>query len=194
MSILRCYPLILILALSIYISGNTQNNSDSTLPAYPSKIDIIANENGIGSLTSKTPFDQNALQIIFPNWDIRKTISMAKDKEVTVYKVFNKKALLLTINPNPDNKTIFSIEIMNNQINNELGPQIGFTYSQVFKNAPSLYCELQTEQLSGSVLCQDPKSKNVSYLFTGKYNGSEEELPPPEILGSWKIKEIIWKP
>jgi hypothetical protein len=48
--------------------------------------------------------------------------------------------------------------------------------------------------MSGQVICQDPKSGRIQYMFNGAYDGPETEVPPFKILKNWKMAEIVWTP
>ena len=48
--------------------------------------------------------------------------------------------------------------------------------------------------MSGRVICQDPKSDRVQYVFKGVYDGPDGEAPAFEILKNWKTAQIVWKP
>ena len=55
-------------------------------------------------------------------------------------------------------------------------------------------CAAASEELTGKVLCYAPRVGNILYLFSGKWSGPTNAIPPQEVLGDWKIEAIIWKP
>jgi hypothetical protein len=194
MKIIKHHSILLFLLCANYFYAISQTKSDSTIHDNSRQIDIVVNDSCVGPINNKTRFNQNVLKKLFPNLIVKKAISSTEGEEFPIFKIMNKSTVLLVINPDSDRNTIYSVEIKSEEVKNELGPQIGFTHSQTFKDKSSANCEPGMEESSGFVFCQDAKSKHITYLFSGEYSGSDSELPPPKILGSWKIKEIIWKP
>lgn len=50
------------------------------------------------------------------------------------------------------------------------------------------------EDLAGKVLCRAPNTGNILYLFSGTWDGTNNNLPPLPVLANWQIESFIWKP
>ncbi len=155
---------------------------------------ISVSEDCVGPINDKTNFDQKSIGKLFPDCIVEKITRSTEGEEFPALRIIENGDVLFVINPDINRNSIFSIEIKNSRIRNELGPGIGFTYSQVFNDSLSANCETCNEEYSGFILCRDFRSKHVYYLFSGEYNGPDNEIPPLNILQTWKIREIIWKP
>jgi hypothetical protein len=155
---------------------------------------VCISENGVGPINDKTNFDRIKIGELFPKCIVEKITRATEGEEFPALQIIENGDVLFVINPDINRNSIFSIEIKSSRIRNESGPGIGCTYSQVFKDSLSSDCTAGNEGYSGFVLCRDIRSKHVYYLFSGEYDGPDNELPPLNILRTWKIKEIIWKP
>lgn len=177
--------------LSVVI--NISFSQDSTVQSDSTKMPLILNDSGIGKLNKNTKFDLATIEQLFPNYIVRKSKGYIEDEEFPIIQIMDGRTVLMVINPGK-NDDIKSVEIKNNKIKNEFGPQIGFTYAQVFDKSSSPGCDFGSEQYSEYIICQDSKSRHISYLFAGKWESAEQRLPPPKVLSLWKVKEIIWNP
>jgi hypothetical protein len=176
----------LLLFLSIFSSTISGSKDSSGV--------ITVGDNYVGAISDKTAFDQKNIQKLFPNCVVKTVTSSSEGEEFPTLQIVENGDVLFVINPDMTNGSIYSIEIKSNRIKNDLGPGIGFTYSQIFKDSPSSDCTPGIEEYSGFIICRDFRSQHVYYLFSGEKNGPDYEIPPLNILNTWKIKEIIWKP
>ncbi|MBN1758121.1 MAG: DUF1131 family protein [Chitinispirillaceae bacterium] len=169
-------------------------NSSTVTDTADSAGEIIISENGVGPITGQTAFEKKEIERLFPQYTVDKVIRSTEGEEFPALQVAENGEILLVINPDYTEASIFSIEVRSSRIRNSTGPGIGFTYSTVIKDSLVSCCTASSEEYSGYVICRDSRSKHIHYLFSGEYNGPDGELPPPDILKDWKIKEIIWKP
>lgn len=154
---------------------------------------MAISEQGVGPLNKNTPFDQRAVQKIFPMLKVTRSVSSTEGEEFSILKVSDDKGLLFTINPDGDSKGIFSVLFEKNRIPNRLGNIVGDRYKRIYQGHAG-ECSLGEEEYAGTVICLAPGSKHVYYLFNGTWDGSDFEMPPAGILGAWTISAILWKP
>ncbi|HIC18433.1 TPA: DUF1131 family protein [Candidatus Poribacteria bacterium] len=100
----------------------------------------------------------------------------------------------MSINPTSDYQRIFSVGIKSKTVKNELGANLGSTYHAVYGNQLDTNCPPGVGEQSGKVICFALGSKRIMYVFAGKWHGPDGVLPPIEILRSWELSEIVWKP
>jgi hypothetical protein len=100
----------------------------------------------------------------------------------------------LVINPTSDYQHIFSVQIKSKTVKNQLEANLGSTYHEVYGNQRGQNCSPGVEEQSGKVICSALESKHIMYVFAGKWHGPDGVLPPIEILRSWELSEIVWKP
>lgn len=151
-------------------------------------------ETGLGGINASTPFNQNVIQKLLPGY----TVKIKKEEgEAGIYRVMTisqKNKTVAMINPVEGGTRIFNIRVRSNQITNALGPKIGADFKSIFGSKVGNACTPGEEEFSGMVLCPAPQSSHLSYLFSGKYDGPDGELPPMPQLKSFTVAEIIWRP
>lgn len=153
---------------------------------------IAISETGVGPINQNTPFELKAVQNLLPRFNVTSGVDYTEGEEFPILKVSDRQGLLLTINPG-DEKSIFSVVAKSNRVKNELGVRIGDSYAKVYGNQLGS-CSPGTEEFSATVFCMAPGSKHVIYLFVGKWDGPDGQMPPIDVLRSWKVKAIFWQP
>ena len=158
----------------------------------PSQLSI--SDKSVGPISTGTKFDQKEVQSLLPGLMVKQKMHMTEAEEYPTLVISDATSTLATINPTEDRSAIFSIQVTDSKVINSLGPKIGTKYGEVYGASIHESCEPGMEEMSGSVACRDPKSKHVSYVFRGTYNGPDGEVPPIAVLKSFSISEIVWKP
>ena len=87
---------------------------------------------------------------------------------------------------------ISHIEVVDPQFGNWLGPRISDPYQALRHHLQLGACEAGTEQHSGRVLCEAAETSRVTYVFSGRWNGPDGQLPPEPVLENWTMSEMIW--
>lgn len=152
---------------------------------------ITVSDRGVGPINKDTPFDRKAIQKLLPDLKVKKGVSSTEGEEFPILLVSDSKGLLFTINPAGE-KRIFSVVLEKDRVTNELGHKTGQSYKQVFQGKPGK-CYAGMEEYSGTVLCDATNSEHVKYLFEGKWDGFDGQVPPQKVLSGWKITRIVWK-
>jgi hypothetical protein len=177
---------IVLLLTGLLIAANT----DITVHAS----ELTVSDKGLGEITATTKFDKKEIQGHLSGYVVKSDTSSTEGEEFPVLLVFDHKSVLATINPPEDEKKIFSIRVTSNKISNALGPKIGMTFASIYGGTVPESCSAGMEELSGTVICQDPKSEHILYIFNGKYDGPDGEIPNISVLINFKVSEIVWRP
>ncbi len=149
---------------------------------------------GVGPISSKTKFDESEIQKLFPKLKIKRSVSSSEGEEFPVLQGYENDKLLFTIYPSAGSKNIFSVVTSNDDVKNALGPKIGSVFADVYKSPNLAKCDPGMEEMSGEVICSAPESSSVKYIFKGSWNGPDGEIPPANILRTWRITQIAWRP
>lgn len=156
---------------------------------------LILKEEGIATMNQYTPFDQQAIQKLFPNLTVKKAINSSEGERFKVIVVYQSKKPLLTIAPVTNNKAhskVLCASFLTNSIKNSLGAKIGSDFASIYINPFQAKCIPGMEEMSGLVICLAPNAGNIYYTFTGHWNGPNGTLPPITILKNWTVKQITW--
>jgi hypothetical protein len=168
--------------------------STASVSADENSDKLIMTPLGVGPLNRNTKFDHLEVQNLLSGFKVKNSTSATEGEEFPILQVYDKKTLLLTIYPNraSDNKTIRSIVIKNNVVKNNQGPKLGAAFKEVYPSLENGNCRTAIEEIAGYVFCYAPTSKNIVYLFAGKWDGPDKAMPPYDILQNWKIISIAW--
>lgn len=156
---------------------------------------IVISDNGVGPINTQMPFNMHQVTIAFPNYSVVEQLTFQEGESYPIISVSKGANTLMTINPTSDLKSIYSIIVEDNLISNSLNHRLGTLFSDIYTQGKNSFtCQPGAEEMSGKVLCMAPSSSNMLYLFTGKWDGPDAELPPPNTLLGWALEAIIWKP
>ena len=156
--------------------------------------ELSVSDKGFGPISSHTRFDQKEILSLLTGYVVKPGKSSTEGEEFPVLTVADAKSVLATISPADDQTQIFSIRIANNKVHNELGPAIGAKYGNIYGNVVHASCSAGMEEMSGAVICQDPHSKHVSYIFRGNSDEADGSIPTISTLKNFVINEIVWLP
>jgi hypothetical protein len=190
--------LILCLSLSFIISscGGDDTNNQSVGRASETLPDntIILSVDKIGPINAQTPFNIHHFTLAFKKLNVSQQTSFQEGEAYPVIRVAKGAKNLMTINPTADQNGIYSVVIEDNLIHNQLGHPLSTPFSDIYAEQKAEKCLAGQEELSGKTICYAPRTHNILYIFTGKWNGPDGKIPPTKVLSTWALDSIIWKP
>ena len=175
--------------------GNENNiNEQAQLSELSSGNRINLTSDKVGPINAKTPFNIHHITQVFQGLNVSQQTSFQEGQAYPVIRVAKGAKTLMTINPTSDQNSIYSIVIEDNLIRNKLGHRLSTQFSDIYSFGNVEKCLAGKEELSGKTVCYAPNSRNVLYIFTGRWNGPNNEIPPEDVLSTWTLDAIIWKP
>ncbi len=148
--------IIVLLLSSIFIAANTINDTQAS--------ELSVSDKGLGLISATTKFDQKEIQGLLTGYVVKSDTGSTEGEEFPVFVVMDHKSVLATINPTEDEKKIFSIRVTSNKVSNALGPKIGTKFDNIYGSTVPKSCSAGMEELSGTVICQDPKRAHPLYF------------------------------
>ncbi|MCK5916958.1 MAG: DUF1131 family protein [Cocleimonas sp.] len=155
---------------------------------------IALSSKNIGPINAKTPFNIHHITQAFQGLNVSQQTSFQKGEAYPIIRIAKGAKTLMTINPTSDESSIYSIVIEDNLVRNELGHRLSTQFSDIYSFGKVEKCLAGKEELSGKTICYAPNSRNILYIFTGRWNGPDGEIPPEDVLSTWTLDAIIWKP
>ncbi len=150
-------------------------------------------EEGLGGITAATPFDIPTLSETVTSVVWTRDVREIEDGTRTVIEAMLAGETGFTLFGDGLGP-IAGIEIASPQISNRLGPRVGDSYQSTLRNGQLGSCWSGMEAQSGSVICKAAQTERVRYLFSGRWNGPDGQIPPTSILSGWTIEKITWRP
>ena len=193
----RCFGIMLSILMLFGCSEEitTAQDSNATQEASTANKNRLSVSNqGVGPINGSTPFNISKLTKVFPNYSVVEQLNFQEGESYPVILVSKGAKRLLTINPTLDLKSIYSVVVEDNLIDNSLMHRLGTMFSDIYTENAAYRCQPGTEEMSGKVLCMTPETSNMLYLLVGKWDGPDNELPPSAVLYNWALEAIIWKP
>lgn len=148
---------------------------------------------GVGEVTSSSPMIQSTISEQLDNkYRLRSGMQTSKGQILAVYQGMNGEQVKIDV-IGPEGGNVSTIIVSDSQVKTSWGTQIGDAFSTIYQQAYGV-CE-QGEMINQqpTIECQAPQSKNISYRFTGKWQGPEGLMPSDDVLQHWKINQIIWR-
>jgi heat shock protein HslJ len=146
--------------------------------------------NGVGQI-SASAFDLNTLRATHPEFLWSQTMRQSETGGQTVMTASLGGPTSMTVMGDGYGR-ISQIEVVDAQIGNWMGPRIGDPYKALHHNLQLGACEPGMEHRSGTVLCRAAETTRVTYVFSGRWNGPDGQLPPKSALDQWTMSEMIW--
>lgn len=162
-------------------------------PAVAKPLEMLSAD-GIGPLNAETTFNLHELTMVFQGLNVTQRTNYSEGEQYPVIQVAKGLKTLLTINPDLQQEKIFSVQVHDNLIGNQLGHGIGMKFADIYAYDQLEDCGAGAEEMSGKVLCYAPKTPNILYLFAGSWNGPDGQVPPSDVLARWKLEGMVWKP
>jgi len=155
---------------------------------------IALSSHKIGPINAKTPFNIHHITQAFQNLNVSQQTSFQEGEAYPIIRIAKGAKTLMTINPTADQEAIYSVVVEDNLIKNELGHRLSTQFSDIYSFGRVEKCLAGKEELSGKTICYAPNARNILYIFTGRWNGPDGEIPPEDVLSTWTLDAIIWKP
>lgn len=164
------------IGITLFFSACTQ----SERPLYSLKL----SEQGVGPLTSSTPFRTDVISEKLPAYDITPFTAFFNGEPSTLLRVTYHGTPWLIITPLPGTEQIQSISLLTEHIETEPYAAIGSHLSDIYSENSLQLCDNNTTY-RGKLTCRSPRSTKIFYLFNA----------PSEAPGSdRKVEEILWRP
>lgn len=167
---------------------NTQNKAEQA------SSNIMISRDGVGPINASTPFNMHQVTRAFQDYSVTEYTQFKDGGSVPIIRVSEEGKPLLLINPDQTMENIFSVFVLSPKIGNALGHHIGMAYKDIYNYDETEPCIAGTEDFAEKVLCIAPKTSNILYVFSGKWDGPKDEAPPAAIMSSWTLDSIIWRP
>jgi len=177
--------------------GNEDNKEQATQAAKaisPNSNAIVLSSDGVGSINANTPFNIHTITQAFDGLNVSQQTSFQEGEAYPVIRVAKGAKTLFTINPTASKESIYSVIIEDNLIHNHLGHRLSTKFSSIYTYEQVEKCQVGQEELSGKTICYAPNMRNILYIFTGRWSGPDGEMPPEDVLSTWTLDSIIWKP
>ncbi len=155
---------------------------------------IVLEVDKVGPITAETPFNIHHFTLAFDGLNVSQQTTFQEGEAYPVIRIAKGAKTLMTVNPNADQTGVYSVLIEDNLIKNQLGHRLGSQFSDIYSNGKVEKCLAGQEELSGKTICYAPNTRNILYIFSGRWNGPDGEVPPNKILSKWTLDSIIWKP
>ncbi len=194
-TLLPCLLITLISGCGDSSDGNNPNGQQAAQTSGASSGSrITLSSDKIGPINAKTPFNIHHITQAFQDLNVSQQTSFQEGEAYPVIRIAKGAKTLMTINPTSDQNSIYSVVIEDNLIRNELGHRLSTQFSDIYSFGKVEKCLAGKEELSGKTICYAPNARNVLYIFTGRWNGPDGEIPPEDVLSTWTLDAIIWKP
>ena len=135
-----------------------------------------------------TPFNIHKITQAFPNYSVVEQLNFQEGESYPIISVSKGAKRLMSINPTLDLKSIYSVVVEDNIINNALKHRLGTMFTDIYTGNVAYKCQPGVEDMSGKVLCMTPTGSNMMYLFAGKWDGPDNKClqAPSYMTGRWK--------
>ncbi|MCW7763622.1 RpoE-regulated lipoprotein [Photorhabdus luminescens] len=181
---------VLLLAGCAGSSGFSWSNL-SPLSWFGSSLKISAQ--GVGEIDSLTAMNKDAIEKgLDGKYRLRSGMETKNGQLVTIFQAMDGDQLKVALFGQADGK-VSHIEVLDEDIETVWGTKVGMPFSALYSKAFGACQNTVSESEKSAIACVSPQSKNVSYLFTGNWNGPEGLVPSDDVLKNWKVERIIWK-
>jgi hypothetical protein len=169
-------------------------NSEQNSNAKEATESIIISRDGVGPINASTPFNMHQITLGFQDYSVTEYTQFKDGNSTPVIRISEDGKPIITVNPDQSLDKIFSVFVTSPEIGSALGHTVGMPYSEIYTYDEAEPCIPGTDDFVNKVLCIAPKTPNILYAFTGKWDGPKNETPPIAILSSWKLDSIVWRP
>lgn len=195
LSIVFQIPVIGFIAL-FTLSGCGTDEDNKSLTMKPAEEDktIVISANGVGPINASTSFNMHQMTLAFSDYNVVEELNYQSGAPYPIIRISEGVKTIMTIIPDSSQKNIFSIIVEDNLIINSLGHRLGTSYSEVYTYGQDEECQAGADDMSGKVICYAPKTPNILYVFNGFSAGETGVVPTADVLQSWGLESIIWRP
>jgi hypothetical protein len=184
----------LLLGLPLLLTGcSTMSNfswsSLSPLNWFGSSLEVSAK--GVGDLNAGTPMSESAINDgLKGDYRLRGGMATSQGQIVSYYQAMDGNDVKLVITGEPKGH-VQRVDVMDSKVATEWGSKLGTPFSDLYSKAFGA-CKPADGDDAGKVECVAEQSKYVTYIFSGKWAGQQDIIPPDDTLKSWTISKIIW--
>ncbi len=174
--------------------GTDEDNKSLTMKAAEEDKTIVISANGVGPINASTSFNMHQMTLAFSDYNVVEELNYQSGAPYPIIRISEGVKTIMTIIPDSSQKNIFSIIVEDNLIINSLGHRLGTSYSEVYTYGQDEECQAGADDMSGKVICYAPKTPNILYVFNGFSAGETGVVPTADVLQSWGLESIIWRP
>ncbi len=174
--------------------GTDEDNKSLTMKPAEEDKTIVISANGVGPINASTSFNMHQMTLAFSDYNVVEELNYQSGAPYPIIRISEGVKTIMTIIPDSSQKNIFSIIVEDNLIINSLGHRLGTSYSEVYTYGQDEECQAGADDMSGKVICYAPKTPNILYVFNGFSAGETGVVPTADVLQSWGLESIIWRP
>lgn len=184
----------LLLGLTLVLAGcstlsNFSWSSLSPFNGFSNSLEVGAE--GVGGLNADTPMSQSAINDgLSGNYRLRGGMATNSGQIVSYYQALSGDDLKLVIAGEPKGQ-VQRVDVMDSNVATKWGNRLGTPFGDMYSKAFGA-CKPATGEDAGKVECVAEQSRYVTYIFSGKWAGPQDIIPPDDTLKSWTISKIIW--
>lgn len=153
----------------------------------------VLTDQGLGTITARTAVSQTALRNALPaRYRLRGGMRNWQGRYLADWQALEGDQLRLEIY-GPPGGTVQRIEISDPALRTASGIRVGTPFQRLYRRAYGYCRNLPGDESGARILCRDPDSRHISYLFRGQWQGPAQLLPSDDVLKNWTISKIIWQ-
>lgn len=175
--------ILMMVALAVAMAG-------PALAQSPTQIKVT--NDGVGRLNENTIFAASSLSAVYFGYEIQQGNTSAEGETVPIFLIKTKQGERVLEVHGELGGLVSSVIVQNSQVKTTDGVGAGTLFAKVYGEDQAPVCVAGKEEQSGSVICPAPGMPNVTYVFGGKYDGPDGTLPPEEVLGGFRVRNIVW--
>ncbi|OMQ21878.1 MULTISPECIES: RpoE-regulated lipoprotein [Serratia] len=146
---------------------------------------------GVGGINAGTSMTESALgEGLNNNYRMRGGMATSNGQIVAYYQALDGDNVKLVITGEPKGYAQ-RVDVMDPKIATEWGSKLGTPFSDLFSKAYGA-CKPGEGDEAGNVECVAEQSRYVTYIFSGKWAGPQDIIPPDDTLRNWTVSKIIW--
>jgi hypothetical protein len=196
-SVMKLKPLLNVAMLALVLGSISACSSRdeaqaSTIETTTTPVFMLSSD-GVGPLNADTPFNLVRIGDAFQDYNVAEETRLTTGDNYPVITVRQEVKPLLTINPDFQQKHIFSVIVHDNLVGNKLGHKIGTKFSEIYTPETLEQCAPGVDDWAGKVMCYAPKNTSILYLFAGSIPTVTDQAPTPAEMKDWALEEIVWK-
>ncbi|NHB93305.1 RpoE-regulated lipoprotein [Photorhabdus cinerea] len=149
-------------------------------------------DQGVGEINALTAISKDAIDKgLHEKYHLRGGMETKNGQLVTVFQALDGDQLKIELFSQTDGK-VSRIEVLDEDVKTVWGTKVGTPFSALYNKAFGACRNMVSESEKRAIICVSPQSKNVSYLFTGNWNGPDGLIPSDDVLKNWKVERIVW--
>ena len=164
-------------------------SEERTKPLYTVKL----SDAGVGKIGVQTPFETRLIEPKFPGFDVQIFTFFKIGKPMPVIQISYRGTPWIHLFPTEDKKKIESISIVSANIESAWPTKIGMRFDETYNSEQLLLCKMGTDKLKDKIICKEPLSEMVYYVYEIDTELLENRVPMYSQLQTSKVDEIIWK-